>query len=138
MTTPSESIAIEVVGDVIVDRHFYDSDDGVVEVAELGGAAGLAQLLQEAIDASKPPLPFRARLGLQTPDRDKYPATGNAYAVWAPYSQTKWKNEPKVWRAIRPMGYGSPKAQIERSLKPPQSPLKGSQGPMLAEQSADF
>jgi hypothetical protein len=110
MTAPSESVAIEVVGDVIVDRHFYHSDDGIIEVGELGGAAGLARLLHEAIDASKPPSPFAARLGLQTPDRDKFPPSGNAYAVWAPYSQTRWKNEPKVWRAIRPMGYGSPDA----------------------------
>jgi len=45
MTTPSESVAIEVVGDLIVDRHFYHSDDGVVEVGELGRAAGLAPVL---------------------------------------------------------------------------------------------
>ena len=106
MTASSEPIAITVVGDVIVDRHFYHSDDGVIEVAELGGAAGLMRLLHEAIQCANASSRVAVRLGMDTPASAEFPRAGNAYAVWAPYRQGEKKDEPKIWRAVRPMGYG--------------------------------
>ncbi len=49
MANPLEPIHIRVVGDIVVDRHFYHSDTGVFEKSELGGAAGLTRLLHEMI-----------------------------------------------------------------------------------------
>jgi RyR domain len=105
MTASSEPIAITVVGDVIVDRHFYHSDDGVVEIAELGGAVGLLRLLNETIEATNASSRIAVRLGMDTPEPTEFPPASNAYAVWAPCRQSKTKDEPKIWRAIRPMGY---------------------------------
>jgi len=108
MTVSSEPIAITVVGDVIVDRHFYHSDEGVVELVELGGAAGLIRLLQEVVQAGNASSCSTVRLDVDTPEPAEFPPASNAYAVWAPYRQSKKKDEPKIWRVARPHGLRGP------------------------------
>jgi hypothetical protein len=88
MTASSEPIAITVVGDVIVDRHFYHSDDGVVEVAELGGAGALRRLLHEVIQAANASSRVAVTLGMDKPSTGDLPLARNAYAVWAPCRQS--------------------------------------------------
>jgi hypothetical protein len=119
-------IGIRVVGDVIVDRHFYDSGGQgrnpagqVLAKAEFGGAASVSRLLNELVK-SKVNWSRRNRVevefGLVMPELSDVPPALNAYAVWAPYPQTSKKDAAKVWRAARPMGYGkvaeSPRTQF--------------------------
>jgi hypothetical protein len=137
MNSPSEPIDIRVVGDVVVDRHFYDSGTGVSVKCELGGAAGLTRLLQELIEAKArllqelikkkieaketppaAPLPITAALGLVEPKFTDIPPTRNAYAVWAPYPQNSKKDAPEVWRVARAMRYGHLSGAPEPHIKP--------------------
>lgn len=110
MTTPSESSAVLVTGDIIVDRHFYHSAKEVREVAELGGAAMLHRLLATAFaegrDAAGAELKIEANLGVEAPALTAIPASHNAYAVWAPFKLGREKDAKSVWRVQRPLGYG--------------------------------
>jgi hypothetical protein len=137
MNSPSEPIAVRVVGDINVDWHFYDSGVDTFVKSELGGAAGLTRLLQELIkaktdlrqeeikkaieekrDPPPPPLSITAELGLVEPKFTVIPPSRNAYAVWAPYPQNSKKDAPEVWRAVRPMGYGHASGARETEFKP--------------------
>jgi hypothetical protein len=123
MATPLEPIHIRVVGDIVVDRHFYHSETGgVFEKAELGGAAGLTRLLDESIKAKEalrkaeeeakekqkgtekaaeskgtpePKPPITIALGLLEPSLARVPPSHNAYAVWAPHKQDSRKTPPR-------------------------------------------
>jgi hypothetical protein len=122
MSTPSETISIRVAGDVIVDRHFYDSGVGVFDKSELGGAAGLTRLLQKLIEAKGKPvgatLPVSVALGFEEPRLTDIPLSRNAYAVWAPYRRSSEKGATDVWRAARPMGYGRASEPPETEFQP--------------------
>ena len=111
MTDPNQLISVTIVGDVIVDRHFYHFDDGVVEVAELGGAAALDRLLQASFAARRAlvgePPRVTVKLGMETSDLAKFPPAGNAFAIWRPHKQSEKQGAPSVWRAALPMGYGA-------------------------------
>jgi hypothetical protein len=123
MNTPSKTISIQVAGDVIADRHLYDSGVGVFEKSELGGAAGLTRLLQEMIEVKRTPtgtaLPLTVALGFEEPKLTDIPLTRNAYAVWAPHRQNSNKDFPQVWRTARQMGYGcaSELPEVESQVK---------------------
>ena len=122
MNTPPQTISIRVVGDVIVDRHFYDSGVDVFEKSELGGAAGLTRLLQKVIEANGAPagttLPLTVAVGFEESRLADIPLTRNAYAVWAPYRQNSKQDAPYVWRAARPMGYGCASEPPEPEFQP--------------------
>ena len=122
MNTPPQTISIRVVGDVIVDRHFYDSGVDVFEKSELGGAAGLTRLLQKVIEAHGAPagttLPLTVAVGFEESRLADIPLTRNAYAVWAPYRQNSKQDAPYVWRAARPMGYGCASEPPEPEFQP--------------------
>jgi hypothetical protein len=132
MNTTAETIPILIAGDVIVDRHFYDSGGHVSAKSELGGAAALYRLLHalalkkrgiaetrrrdeirekeragEKVD-SVPPVPqIDVHLSITEPSVEALPPSHNAYAVWTPFPQTKDDKKASVWRAARPMGYGN-------------------------------
>jgi hypothetical protein len=135
MNTTVETIPILIAGDVIVDRHFYDSggdpDGQVFAKPELGGAAALYRLLhaltlkkrqiaearrhkeiRERKKAGKntddvPPVPkIDVHFSIAKPPLAALPPRHNAYAVWAPFPRTKDDKKTTVWRAARPMGYG--------------------------------
>jgi hypothetical protein len=107
---PKNPIRIKVVGDIIEDRHFYHADEQVVEVRELGGAAGLARLLAAIFEAAPGATPIDVRLGLKTPEVGRFPPSHMAYAVWSPSKPKRGDkdDQAKVWRAKLPMGHGRP------------------------------
>lgn len=143
-TAATPSPIILVSGDVVIDHHLYEGERitpvdrlrrGVRHFTRLGGAAGLRDLIEDALtpkpktSAAKqgevvqgfPPMPeYPVRLGITTPPGERGeplaedgaktgPDTSmyQAFAVWKPYRRDRDNAaSPEVWRAHLKMGYG--------------------------------
>ncbi len=107
---------IIVTGDVVIDHHLYAGERtaltmrdkrGMRPVRKLGGAAGLAKLIEVLLRADGNVRWF-STLGITTPDINAISAPHHAFAIWRPMKREKDSkaNDPQVWRAEQLMGFG--------------------------------
>lgn len=146
----SDITSVLVTGDIIIDRHIYEGDRGVLQdqstqgthlVAEPGGAALTQQLIAAVFDADleerrelwqrevekaakesnpRPPVPTGMCKLACKLPGEGWPERLTGYAWWAPYSRQTGKD--KVWRVSRSFGYGSPDVLHDTAASIPETP----------------